>query len=37
MKLYGNLLDFAVYKNLEAFFAGINNYPHFTATTPPQS
>jgi glutathione S-transferase len=34
---FRNLLDFSIYKNLDEFFAGITNYPHFAATTPPQS
>jgi glutathione S-transferase len=32
-----NQVDFSAYENLENFYAGALNYPHFVATQPPQS
>lgn len=32
-----NQIDFSIHDNLEKFYAGALNYPHFKATQPPQS
>lgn len=32
-----NQVDFSLYDNLEKFYTGVLNYPHFVATKPPQN